>query len=361
MVIESSKIFMEELDLTKHDSDFNKNEELVLPMRLDEVNEYLCSKEPIYNDSRMQLYPIKYDDIWDMYNKAKAAFWVAEEVSLTDDVTDWEKLDEEEKHFILMVLAFFACSDFIVNENLDEGYTDMVKVPELKMFLHYQEMMEDIHSQMYQILINTLVKDNVLKDKLFHATVRIPSIQKKAEWARKQIKTQNLIGRLVAFACVEGIFFSGSFCSLFWLKKRGLMKGLCHSNELIARDEGMHRDMACLIYNKYIVNKFNPDNVKKIVKEAVEIEKEFVCESLPYNLKGMNKELMCQYIEYVADHMCMSMIEDKIYNVENPFPWMDLISLEGKTNFFEKRVSSYAKQSVITHESQKEISFDEDF
>jgi ribonucleoside-diphosphate reductase beta chain len=334
---------------------------LILPITLEEADNAIYNSEPICTEERVQLYPIKYEDIWDMYNKAKAAFWVAEEVSLLDDVTDWEKLDEEEKHFILMVLAFFACSDFIVNENLDESYTERVKIPELKMFLHFQEMMEDIHSQMYQILINTLVKDNELKNKLFNATVKISSIQKKAEWARKYIKTGNFIERLVAFTCVEGIFFSGSFCSLFWLKKRGLMKGLCHSNELIARDEGMHRDMACMVYNKYIVNKLSVYKVKEIVKEAVELEKEFVCESLPYNLKGMNKELMCQYIEYVADHMCMTMIEDKIYNVENPFPWMDLISLEGKTNFFEKRVSNYAKQSVITHESQKEIAFDEDF
>ena len=328
---------------------------------LSEENEFLYKTEPICSDDRMKLYPIKYEDIWDMYNKAKAAFWVAEEVSLVDDITDWEKLDEEEKHFILMVLAFFACSDFIVNENLDEEYTEKVKIPELKMFLHFQEMMEDIHTQMYQILINTLVKDNALKDRLFNATVKIPSIQKKAEWARNSIKTGNFIYRLVVFACVEGIFFSGSFCSIFWLKKRGLMKGLSHSNELIARDEGMHRDMACMVYNKYVKNKLDVAVVKKIVSEAVEIEKEFIKESLPYNLRGMNKELMCEYIEYVADHMLMSMINDKLYNTENPFPWMDLISLEGKTNFFEKRVSNYAKQSVITHESQKEIAFDEDF
>jgi ribonucleoside-diphosphate reductase beta chain len=328
---------------------------------LSEENDFLYKDEPICSDDRMKLYPIKYEDIWDMYNKAKAAFWVAEEVSLVDDITDWEKLDEEEKHFILMVLAFFACSDFIVNENLDEEYTEKVKIPELKMFLHFQEMMEDIHTQMYQILINTLVKDNDLKDRLFNATVKIPSIQKKAEWARNYIKNGNFICRLVVFACVEGIFFSGSFCSIFWLKKRGLMKGLSHSNELIARDEGMHRDMACMVYNKYVKNKLDIKDVKKIVSEAVEIEKEFVKESLPYNLKGMNKELMCQYIEYVADHMLMTMVNDKLYNTENPFPWMDLISLEGKTNFFEKRVSNYAKQSVITHESQKEIAFDEDF
>ena len=330
-------------------------------LSIEAQNHYLYSSEPICSEKRMKLYPIKYEDIWEMYKQAVAAFWVPEEVSLTDDITDWAKLDEEEKHFILMVLAFFACSDFIVNENLDEEYTEHVGVPELKMFLHFQEMMEDIHTQMYQILIDTLVYDSELKDKLFNATSKIESIKKKAQWARHYIKNGNFVHRLIAFTCVEGIFFSGSFCSLFWLKKRGLMKGLCHSNELIARDEGMHRDMACMIYSKYIVNKIDPENVKEMVRGAVDIEKEFIKESLPYKLKGMNKELMSQYIEYVADHMLMMMINDKLYNVDNPFPWMDLISLESKTNFFERRVSSYAKQSVITKNEEQKITFDADF
>lgn len=330
-------------------------------LSIEAQNRYLFENEPICSAKRMKLYPIKYEDIWEMYKQAVAAFWVPEEVSLTDDITDWAKLDEEEKHFILMVLAFFACSDFIVNENLDEEYTEHVGVPELKMFLHYQEMMEDIHTQMYQILIDTLVYDSELKDKLFNATSKIESIKKKAQWARHYIKNGNFVHRLIAFTCVEGIFFSGSFCSLFWLKKRGLMKGLCHSNELIARDEGMHRDMACMIYSKYIINKIDPENVKDMVRGAVDIEKEFIKESLPYKLKGMNKELMSQYIEYVADHMLMMMINDKLYNVDNPFPWMDLISLESKTNFFERRVSSYAKQSVITKNEEQKITFDADF
>ena len=330
-------------------------------LSLDEQNVFLYKNEPICSDERVQLFPIKHDDIWKMYKEAVAAFWVPEEISLTEDINDWSKLDDDERHFILMVLAFFACSDFIVNENLDESYTENVKNPELKMFLHFQEMMEDIHTQMYQLLIITLVSDSDTKDRLFNATTKIASIQKKAEWARYYINHGNFVERLVAFTCVEGIFFSGSFCSLFWLKKRNLMKGLCHSNELIARDEGMHRDMACLVYKKYIVNKIEPSKVKEIIRSAVNVEKEFIEESLPYNLKGMNKELMGEYIEYVADHMLISMINDTLFNTANPFPWMDLISLESKTNFFERRVSSYAKQSVITDNKEQEIRFDCEF
>ncbi len=317
--------------------------------------------EPILTESRMDLYPIRYGDIWELYKQSVAAFWVPEEITLVDDINDWNKLDEDERHFILMVLGFFASSDFIVNENLDNDFCEQVKIPELKMLYHYQEMMEDIHSQMYQILIDTLVKNKELKDKLFKSTIEIPSIKKKADWARNWIIEGSFVQRLVAFACVEGIFFSGSFCSIFWLKKRGLMRGLCHSNELISRDEGMHRDGACLLYKKYIVNKLEREEVKDMIKSAVEIEKEFIKESLPYNLKGMNKGLMCQYIEYVADHLCNQIIDDRIYNVENPFPWMSLISVENKTNFFEARVSSYSKTSVITSKEQQEVRFDEEF
>ena len=317
--------------------------------------------EPILSDSRMNLYPIVYEDIWALYKQSVASFWVAEEVSLSDDINDWEKLDNNEKHFILMVLGFFACSDFIVNENLDEDYCEQVKIPELKLLLHYQEMMEDIHSQMYQIILDTLVKDNKIKNNLFKATIEIPSIKKKADWARHWIKNGNFVQRLIAFACVEGIFFSGSFCSIFWLKKRGLMSGLCHSNELISRDEGMHRDAACLVYNKYIINKLNTIEVKDIIKSAVVIEQDFINESLPYSLAGMNKALMNQYIQYVADHLSVNLINERIYNTENPFPWMNLISVEGKTNFFEKRVSNYSRTAVITTKEQQEVRFDEDF
>ncbi len=308
---------------------------------------------------RMSLYPIKYEDIWDFYLKAVAAFWVPNEISLMDDITHWEKLDQNEQHFILTILAFFACSDFIVNENLDKDFTEKIQVPELKMFYHFQEMIEDIHTQTYQILIKTLVKDQAIQDKLFHSVRDSPTIRAKTEWARKWIEKGSFVQRLAAFACVEGIFFSASFCSIFWLKKRGLMPGLCQSNELISRDEGMHRDMACLCYKKYITNKLSQDDLKTMIKDAVDIETEFIKESLPYKLQGMNAELMTQYVKFVADHLYMSLVGERIYYVENPFPWMVLLSLENKSNFFEKRVSEYSKQSVVTNNS--EIVFDADF
>ena len=317
--------------------------------------------EPLLTDERMNLYPIKYEDIWAMYKQAVAAFWVPEEISLTADVSDFEKLDEQERHFILMILGFFACSDFIVNDNLDINFCEQVKVPELKMLYHYNEMMEDIHSQVYQILIDTLVKNKELKSKLFCATKEINSIIQKANWAREWIKKGNFVERLIAFACVEGIMFSSSFCSIFWLKKQGLMPGLCQSNELISRDEGLHRDIACLLYTNYIQQKLPTHDVKEIIKSSVEIEKVFVNDSLPYNLKGMNKGLMCQYVEYVADHLCWNLIGERIYGVENPFPWMNLISIEGKTNFFERRVTSYSKTSVTSKTEEREIRFDDDF
>jgi len=320
-----------------------------------------ASKEPILSNSRMNLYPIEYEDLWQFYKQAVAAFWVPEEIHLSQDVGDFEKLDQNEKHFILMILGFFACSDFIVNDNLDQDFCEQVKIPELKMLYHYNEMMEDIHSQTYQILIDTLVKDKALKTKLFQATVQIESIKKKADWAREWISKGNFVERLIAFACVEGIMFSSSFCSIFWLKKQGLMPGLCQSNELISRDEGMHRDIACLIYQKYIVQKLDVSTLKDIISSSVNVEKCFVMECLPYNLKGMNKVLMCQYIEYVADHLCYALIGERIYGVENPFPWMNLISIEGKTNFFEKRVTSYSKTHVLTSSEQHEVRFDEDF
>lgn len=320
-------------------------------------------EEPITSvkNNRMRLFPIVYEDIWNKYKESLAAFWVPDEVSLMDDLNDWEKLDSDEKHFILLVLSFFSASDFIVNENLDNNFCEQITIPEYKMFIHFQEMMEDIHTNMYQTLINTLVKNEDEKVKLFNGIHTYKSIGKKAEWARKWIAEGSFVQRLVAFACVEGIFFSGSFCSIFWLKKRGLMPGLCHSNELIARDEGMHRDMACLIYNKYIVNKLHEKDVEQIIRDAVEVEKEFINECLPYKLTGMNKDLMKQYIEFVADHLSLELINKNIYNVENPFTWMNLISLEGKKNFFEKKVSQYAKQSVITTREENEIRFDTDF
>jgi ribonucleoside-diphosphate reductase beta chain len=317
--------------------------------------------EPILIDSRTNLFPIKYEDIWSMYKSSVAAFWVPEEVSLNDDLEHWDRLDEEEKHFILMVLGFFANSDFIVNENLEDDFCERVKIPELKMFYHFQEMMEDIHTNMYQILIDALVKEDNVRNKLLNSVFEISSIKKKAEWARKWINNSSWVQRLIAFAIVEGIFFSGSFCSIFWLKKRGLMPGLCHSNELISRDEGMHYETAILVYNNYIVNKLDKDIIIEMIKDAVKVEEEFIEECLPYNLVGMNKELMKQYIRYVSDHFSNKLIGERIYKDENPFPWMGLIGMDQKTSFFEKKVSNYAKTSVITNKEEVEVRFDVDF
>ena len=317
--------------------------------------------EPVLTDERTRLFPIKYLDIWDMYKRQFAAFWSVEEVSLADDLNDWKKLDDDEKYIILMILGFFANSDFIVNENLDENFVEQIKVPELKMLYHYQLMMEDIHSQMYQVLIDTLVKKEEIKERLYNSVKDIDCIKKKAEWARKWIKNGSFVQRLVAFSIVEGIFFSASFCSIFWLKKRGLMPGLCQSNELISRDEGMHRDTAVLVYRNHIINKLEKEQIIEMVKDAVEVEKAFVKESLPYNLKGMNKNLMCDYVEYVADHLSNELIGERIYKKDNPFVWMSLISLENKGNFFERKVTNYAKQTVLSKKEENEISFDAEF
>jgi ribonucleoside-diphosphate reductase beta chain len=319
--------------------------------------------EPILDpaNNRLRIFPIQHNDIWDMYNTQKAAFWVAEEVSLTDDLKDWERLDEDERNYILLVLSFFAGSDFIVNENLDAGFVESVAVPEYRILLHFQEMMEDIHSTMYQILLNTYVTDEAEKDKLFNGIRNYDSIKRKAEWARKWIATGDFVQRLIAFACVEGILFSSSFASIFWLKKRGLMPGLAHSNELIARDEGMHRDTAVMIYRNHIVNKLPNDRVKSIIQDAVNVESDFIDECLPYKLKGMNAELMTQYVKFIADHLCNALIDEKVYGVENPFSFMNMIALEGKTNFFEKRVSAYAKNAAITSKEESTIEFDADF
>jgi ribonucleoside-diphosphate reductase beta chain len=317
--------------------------------------------EPVLTDERTRLFPIRYEDIWDMYKRQFAAFWSVEEVSLADDLNDWKKLDDDEKYFILMILGFFANSDFIVNENLDENFVEQIKIPELKMLYHYQTTMEDIHSQMYQVLIDTLVKKEEIKERLYNSVKDIECIKKKAEWARKWIKNGSFVQRLVAFSIVEGIFFSASFCSIFWLKKRGLMPGLCQSNELISRDEGMHRDTAVLVYRNHIVNKLEKEQIIEMIRDAVEVEKEFVKESLPYNLKGMNKNLMCDYVEYVADHLSNELLGERIYRKENPFVWMSLISLENKGNFFERKVTNYAKQTVLSKKEENEITFDAEF
>jgi len=310
---------------------------------------------------RMNLFPIKYDDIWDMYKRSVAAFWVPDEIRLTEDLKDWEKLDKDEKYFLLQVLAFFACSDFIVNENLDTNFTEQVQIPELKMFYHFAAQMEDQHTITYQTMINTFVKDQSLQVELYNAVKDSETIKQKADWARKWIADGSFVQRIVAFSMVEGIFFSGSFCSIYWCKKRGLMPGLCQSNELIARDEGMHRDMACLLYRNYVQNKLSSLELIEMLEEAVYIEKEFIKHSLPYKLDGMNSELMCQYIEFVADHLLENLIGERHYNVECPFPWMTLISMPSKGNFFERQISSYSKASMLTDQSQQEITFDEEF
>ena len=318
--------------------------------------------EPILDPKnyRMQLYPIQYNDIWELYRKSIAAFWVPDEIRFSEDLNDWAKLDLDEQNYILMVLAFFSASDFIVNENLDNDFCESVTPPELKMFYHAQEMIEDIHTQTYQLLINTLVSDAAKRDQLFSAVRDIPTIKKKADWARSWIQNGSWVERLVVFACVEGLFFSSAFCSIFWCKKRGLMPGLSQSNELISRDEGLHYQMSCLLYRNYIVNKLETSKLLEIIRSAVDIEKEFVNDCLPYRLNGMNAGLMCQYVEFMADFLARQLGIQPIYNTENPFPWMSLISLENKTNFFEKGVTEY-KKFTNTTEADSSITFDDEF
>lgn len=311
------------------------------------------------NPNRFVLFPLKYNDIWQQYKTSEHSFWTAEEIDLAEDLTDWgEKLNNDEKHYIKNVLAFFAASDGIVNENLAENFLKEVQYPEAKCFYGFQIMMENIHSETYSLLIDTYIKDEKEREHLFNAIETVPSVKKKADWALKWIGSESFAERLIAFAAVEGIFFSGSFCSIFWLKKRGLMPGLTFSNELISRDEGLHCQFATLLHNKYIQNKVSEERIKQIIKEAVEIEKEFVSESLPVSLIGMNAELMKQYIEYVADFWLIELGCSKVYGVENPFDFMDMISLQNKGNFFEKRIAEYQKVS------DKSIDFnnlDEDF
>jgi len=321
--------------------------------------------EPILADNkdRFVIFPIKHDDIWQFYKKAEASFWTAEEVDLSPDMNDWQgKLNDDERFFISHILAFFAASDGIVNENLAINFLQEVQYPEARCFYGFQIMIENIHSEMYSLLIDTYIKDNNQKDHLLRAVDTIPCVQKKAEWALRWISKGSFAERLIAFAAVEGIFFSGSFCSIFWLKKRGLMPGLTFSNELISRDEGLHCDFACLLYNQHIVNRLPDETVREIIRNAVEIEKEFVSDALPVRLIGMNAELMCQYIEFVADRLLLALGCNKIWNATNPFDFMELISLQGKTNFFERRVGEYAKTGVANKEKGgTAFSLDEDF
>ena len=324
------------------------------------------AQEPILqeNPNRFVLFPIEHNDIWQMYKQAEASFWTAEEIDLGQDLKDWESMNDGERHFISHVLAFFAASDGIVNENLAENFVAEVQYTEAKFFYGFQIAVENIHSETYSLLIDTYIKDPKEKDKLFHAIDTMDCVQKKAHWALRWIEKAAFAERLVAFAAVEGIFFSGSFCSIFWLKKRGLMPGLSFSNELISRDEGLHCDFACLLYNNHLVNKLPKERITEIITDAVEIEKEFVTDALPVDLIGMNAALMRQYIEFVADRLLDELGCPKVYKVKNPFDFMEMISLQGKTNFFEKRVGDYQKAGVKNsgdEKSTRTFSLDEDF
>ena len=315
------------------------------------------------NPNRYVLYPINHPRIFDMYKKAVSSFWTVEELDLTKDHNDWQlKLNDNERHFIKNILAFFAGSDGIVLENLGQRFMDEIQVPEAKCFYGFQIAMENIHSEMYSLLIDTYIKNNTEKDRLFRAIETIPSVAKKAKWAIKWIqdKDSNFATRLVAFAAVEGIFFSGSFCSIFWLKKRGIMPGLTSSNELISRDEGLHTDFACLLYGM-LSNKLDETVIYELIAEAVEIEKEFIIDSIPCNLIGMNSILMSQYIEFVADRLLSQLGYNKLYKTSNPFDFMEMISIEGKTNFFEKRVTEYSKAGVGMDKETMVFSLDADF
>lgn len=344
MVIEHSKDDGMDIDLTK---------EHVEPMLQENLDRFV-------------LFPIEHDDIWAMYKQEQASFWTAEEIDLAEDLKDWKNLNKDEKHFIKHILAFFAASDGIVNENLVMNFSNEVCWPEARAFYGFQIMMENIHAETYSLLIDTYIDDEQEKDHLFKALETVPSVQKKGEWAMKWLsrKRGSFAERLVAFAAVEGIFFSGSFCAIFWLKKRGLMPGLTFSNELISRDEGLHCDFACLLHNK-LLRGAGENVIRRVIAEAVDIEIEFVTKALPVNLIGMNADLMKQYIQFVADRLLVQLNCSKIYNVGNPFPWMEMISMQGKTNFFEKRVAEYQKAGVMDSASlgsvQQRFSVDEDF
>jgi ribonucleotide reductase beta subunit family protein with ferritin-like domain len=308
------------------------------------------------------MFPIKDQDIWNMYKKAEDCFWRVEEVDLSKDLPDWYKLDDNERYFISMILAFFAASDGIVLENLGLRFMTDVQLAEAKAFYGFQIAMENIHSIMYSQLIETYIKNPKEKDILFNALNNFPCIKKKADWALKWINDENskFITRLVAFACVEGIFFSGAFCAIYWLKKRGLLPGLTFSNELISRDEALHTEFAILLYHK-LDTKLKKDEITEIIKEAVDIEKEFICEALPCNLIGMNNKLMSQYIEFVSDRLLVQLGVNKIYNSSNPFDFMEMISIEGKTNFFERRVGEYALATKDSINVDQIFDFDENF
>ncbi|ATH07888.1 ribonucleoside-diphosphate reductase [Halobacteriovorax marinus] len=315
------------------------------------------------NDDRFVLFPLKYHSIFEMYKNHMAVFWTADELDFASDITDWEKLNKDEQHFIKHILAFFAASDGIVNENLALRFYNDVQIPEARCFYGFQIAMENIHSETYSLLIDTYVKDPKEKDELFHAVTHFPFVEKKADWAMKWMQSKRSFAeRLIAFAAIEGIFFSGSFCSIYWLKKRGLMPGLCTSNEFISRDEGLHCEFACHIHELLTPEEqLNKETITQIITEAVSIEKEFITEAIPVSLIGMNADMMSRYIEFVADYWLNRLGCEKAYNTENPFDWMELISLEGKTNFFEKRVSEYQKPGVLGDRAQNTFTLDAEF
>jgi len=324
------------------------------------MSETNCEQLLNSDDKRFVMFPIKDKNIWNMYKKQVDCFWRAEEIDLTKDLLHWNSLNDDERFYISMILAFFAASDGIVLENLAVRFMNDVKLAEARAFYGFQIAMENIHSETYSLLIETYIKDSYEKDRLFNAIENYPCIKKKSDWAQKWIHDKNNVfaTRLVAFACVEGIFFSGAFCSIFWLKKRGIMPGLTFSNELISRDEALHTEFAILLYNK-LAKRLNENKIHEIIKEAVEIEMEFICSALPCRLIGMNSSLMTQYIKFVADRLCLQLGYSKIYNVNNPFDFMELISIESKTNFFEKRVSEYALANKT--KTDEIFTFSEDF
>ncbi|KAF8819442.1 ribonucleoside-diphosphate reductase small subunit [Cardiosporidium cionae] len=313
------------------------------------------------NPQRWVMFPIKYPAIWEMYKKEEASFWTAEEIDLAQDMNDWDSLSTNEQHFIKYVLAFFAASDGIVLENLASKFLSEIQLPEARAFYGFQIAMENIHSETYSLLIDQYIRDNEEKRMLFEAIDTVPAVQTKALWAVKWINDSNSFAeRLVAFCAVEGILFSGSFCAIYWLKKRGLMPGLTFSNELISRDEGLHADFACLLYSM-LQHKLPPECVQCIIREAVDVERAFVCGALSCDLIGMNSRLMSQYIEFVADRLLVSLGVGKIFNATNPFDWMELISLQGKTNFFEKRVGEYQKAGIMADRNQQTFDLEADF
>ena len=329
-----------------------------------ENNINIDSNEPLLmtENNRLTVYPIMYHNIWSAYKTQVAAFWTAEEIDFSKDYKDFCSLNENEQHFIKMVLAFFAASDTIVNINLGERFIREVQLREAIVAYGFQMMMESIHSEVYSLMIDNIVKDTLEKNKLLNAITEYPCISNKALWAKKWIESNSTFAqRLIAFAIVEGIFFSGSFCAIYWIKKKNLMPGLCDSNELISRDEGLHCDFACLLYTKHLVNKLSKQQVREIIMDAVTIEKEFVTDAIPVKLIGMNSDLMTQYIEFVADRLLTELGNEKEYNATNPFDFMEMISLQGKSNFFEKRVGEYQKAGVLAGKGNLEFTMNEEF